>query len=397
VVVPSSRRRPLVALVVVLAVLALVAAGIVVGRLSADGSSTAGTTTTSTSTTETVVDGSIISTTTVDVASAAAGVVAVTATVGQDTGFGQQESVGAGSGFVLDEEGRILTNDHVVEGASAIRVSFADGTKVRATLLATDPLLDLAVIQVDVPAATLHPVALGRAEALRLGEAVVAIGNPFGLERSVSAGVVSGLHRQIRAPNGFTLSNAIQTDAAINHGNSGGPLLDADGRVVGVNAQIADSGVDANVGVGFAVALDAAAREAIETLAQGRTVSHAWLGVALDDVDAILATSGEVESTSGALLTAIVPGGPADDAGLRGGSTVTSIDGAEYCLGGDIVVAVGETEIASPGDLQTAISGVDPGTTVKLDVVREDGSEQTIAVVLGAQPTSAPEATNGCG
>lgn len=245
------------------------------------------------------------------------------ATVTQESGFGpSSESVAEGSGFVLDEDGRIVTNDHVVEGATEIDVAFADGTKADATLLATDPLLDLAVIQVDVDAATLAPLRLGEAETLRVGEAVVAIGSPFGLERSVSAGIVSALGRQITAPNGFTLSNAIQTDAAINHGNSGGPLLDEDGQVIGVSAQIADSGVDANVGIGFAVALDEAAREAIASLARGETVAHAWLGVSLDDVDAILATSGEVEATQGALVTGLVAGGPADDAGFRGGTTL---------------------------------------------------------------------------
>ena len=173
---------------------------------------------------------------------------------------------------MLDEEGHIVTDDHVVDGASAINVAFADGTKADATLLATDPLLDLAVIQVDVDAATLKPLALGKAETLRVGEAVVAIGNPFGLERSVSAGIVSALGRQITAPNGFTLSNAIQTDAAINHGNSGGPLLDEDGHVIGVNAQIADSGVDANVGIGFAVPSNTV-KAVVADLIAGKSVS----------------------------------------------------------------------------------------------------------------------------
>jgi S1-C subfamily serine protease len=331
-------------------------------------------------------------------ADATGAVVSILATVAQESGFGPaSESVAEGSGFVLDEEGRIVTNDHVVDGASEINVAFADGTKADATLLATDPLLDLAVIQVDVDDATLEPLRLGTAETLRVGETVVAIGNPFGLERSVSAGIVSALGRQITAPNGFTLSNAIQTDAAINHGNSGGPLLDEDGLVIGVNAQIADSGVDANVGIGFAVALDEAAREAIASMARGETVEHAWLGVSLDDVDAILATSGELEATQGALVTGVVAGGPADEAAFRGGTTLTAIDGAQYCLGGDVVVAVDGASVRDAGDLQRAVAAFAPGTAVEVEVVRSDGSRSTLDVELGTQPTTAPEATTGCG
>ncbi len=205
-----------------------------------------------------------------------------------------QQAVAYGSGFVLDKQGHILTSDHIVESATKIHVAFADGSKVHAKLLGSDPLLDLAVLSVDVPKATLRPLPLGSADQLQLGDPVIAVGNPFELDRSVSAGIVSALHRAMVAPNGFTVSNAIQTDAAINHGNSGGPLLDAQGKVVGVAAQIADSGVDANVGVAFAVALDQAARRAIGTLEAGRTVRHAWLGVALANIDAILATSDRV-------------------------------------------------------------------------------------------------------
>lgn len=396
---PRARGR-LLALLAALLVVAVAGAvaGIAIDR-STGGDTEAVTPTTGSADTSTTTTGAAASTgPVVGVAKAASGVVSITSTLEQEPGFGPpQETVGSGSGFVLDTEGRILTNEHVVDGASKIHVTFADGTKVHATLLATDPLYDLAVIQVDVDASVLHPLPLGTAEGLEVGEIVVAIGNPFGLDRSVSAGIVSGLRRQIVAPNGFTLSNAIQTDAAINHGNSGGPLLDADGRVIGVNAQIADSGVDANVGVGFAVALDEAAREVIDALEQGETVRHPWLGVSLDDVDAILATSDEVDATSGALVTGVVAGGPADDAGVRGGSTVTSVDGVQYCLGGDIVVAVGDTTVASSGDLQLAIADLEPGDTAELAVVRADGSKETLEVELEAQPTSAPQTTTGCG
>ena len=334
-------------------------------------------------------------------AAAASGVVSILATVnvsGPPLPPGSsEEAVAEGSGLVLDKQGHILTNEHVIESAKKIHVSFGDGTKVHASVLASDPLLDLAVLVVDVPAATLHPLTLGSSAGLRLGDTVVAIGNPFGFERSVSVGVVSGLHRQMTAPNGFTISNAVQTDAAVNHGNSGGPLLDAQGRVIGVNAQIADSGVDANVGVAFAVAIDAAAKQDIAVLRNGGTVRHSWLGVSLDDIDAILATSGRLPATEGALVTGIVAGGPAADAGLRGGSQIVAIDGVGYCLGGDIITSVGGQQVTSTGDLQTEIAAHKPAEKVTLAVVRSNGSKTRVSVTLGTQPTAVPETTTGCG
>jgi S1-C subfamily serine protease len=330
------------------------------------------------------------------VAATVAGVVSIFVTTTVQTPFQEEEAVSEGSGFVLDREGRILTNHHVVEGASKIHVAFADGTKVHAKLLGYDPLHDLAVIKVSVKASTLHPLQLGRSEEARLGEPVIAIGNPFGLERSVSAGVVSGLRRQITAPNGFTISDSLQTDAAINHGNSGGPLLDANGRVIGVNAQIADSGVNANVGVGFAVAMNATVRSDIAVLRRGGTVRHGWLGVALGDIDAILATSGKVRAKEGALVTGIVYGGPGEKAGLRGGTQGIQVDGVGYCIGGDIVTAVAGQPVKAPQDLQAAVAARRPGDTLALTVVRSNGSKTTLKVKLGTQPTTAPEVTSGC-
>jgi S1-C subfamily serine protease len=309
-----------------------------------------------------------------------------------------QEAVAEGSGFVLDEDGRILTSDHMVEGATKIHVSFSDGTKVHATVLATDPPLDLAVLEVeDVPASTLEPLPLGLAADLSPGDTVVAIGNPFGYERSVSVGVVSALEREMVAPNGFTISNAVQTDAPINHGNSGGPLLDTQGRVVGVNAQIADSGVNANVGVGFAVAIDAAALRAIEQMSVGEEVEHAWLGVSIGEIDAILATSGRIQATEGALITGVVEGGPAADAGIAAGSEIVTVDGVSYCLGGDVITAVADREVETAADLGREIARYVPGDTVAVALVHADGAEETVAVELGTQPATAPETTTGCG
>jgi S1-C subfamily serine protease len=330
-------------------------------------------------------------------ASAAAGVVSIQSTFGYTSSAGaDEEVVGTGSGFVLDRAGRILTSDHVIEDATKVHVTFADGTKVHATLVAKDPLLDLAVLKVTVGASTLHPLTIGFAESLRLGDPLVAIGNPFGLDRSVSAGVVSGVHRQITAPNGFTVSNAVQTDTPINHGNSGGPLLDGNGRVIGVNAQLAESGVDANVGVAFAVAFDQPTRKAIRLLMAGKTVRHAWLGAALTGIDAILATSGRIHATSGVLVTGIVNGGPAAKAGFRAGSAVVTIDGVGYCLGGDAITAVDGVKVADPAEFQTALGRHAPGTDVRLGIVRAGGKRTTLTVRLGIEPTTNPGTTTGC-
>lgn len=226
----------------------------------------------------------------------------------------------------------------MIASASKVHVSFADGTKVHASVLASDPFDDLAVLRVDVPASALHPLAVGSPADLGLGDPLIAIGNPFDLERSVSVGVVSGLHRRITAPNGFSLSNAVQTDAAINHANSGGPLLDAHARVVGIAVQIADSGVDANVGVGFGVLLDATTKRDIAAMVKGRTQEHAWLGVSLTDIDAVLATSGLERAANGALVTGVVAAGPAAEAGVRGGSRTAAIDLVQlHCPPDDVI------------------------------------------------------------
>jgi S1-C subfamily serine protease len=343
--------------------------------------------------------------TTVDVTSPAAavarrasdGVVGILATTQVDAGGTPydspqtQEGVVAGSGFVLDRQGHILTSDHVVEGATRLHVTFADGHKVHARVVGRDPVLDLAVLSVRVPRSTLHPLALGSAGSLRVGDPVAAIGDPFDLDRSVSAGIVSAVGREMTAPNGFAIPDAIQTDAAINHGNSGGPLLDARGRVVGVAAQIADSGVDGNVGVGFAVPIDRTARRAIASLERTGRAAHPWLGLALGRIDAILATSSRVQATHGALVTGVVAGGPGAQAGLRGGTTIAAVDGATYCMGGDVITGVGGRRVADPDALETAVEPRAPGDTIALAVVHPDGSRATVKLTLGTKPMTAPE------
>jgi S1-C subfamily serine protease len=266
----------------------------------------------------------------------------------------------SGSGFVIDDDGHVVTNDHVVEGATQYRVRFgAHGKPIVAKLLGTDPSADLALLKVDPKAADLHPLALGASNQLRPGDLAVAIGSPFGLQGTVTSGIVSALGRTITAPNGFSISGAVQTDAAINPGNSGGPLLDAQGRVIGVNSQIqTNGGSDQNSGVGFAVPVDAIKR-ALPALEQGKSVQHAYLGV-----------STQAAANGGADVNDVIGGGPADKAGLRKGDTIVTIGGAD---------------VREPDDVAAAVNARKPGDEVAV-VVERGGDRRTLTVTLGAQP-----------
>ena len=269
---------------------------------------------------------------------------------------GGQESQAEGSGFVIDTDGHIVTNEHVVDGATAIKVTFADGHTANAKVVGTDKSTDVAVIKVDAPKSELHPLAFGDSNGVQVGDPVVAIGSPFGLQGTVTTGIVSALNRTIQAPNNFTISGAIQTDAAINHGNSGGPLLDASGNVIGINSQIeSDSG--GNDGIGFAVPSDEVRSVAQQLVASG-TVQHAYLGVQLSD------------GNGGAQVGQVAGGGPADDAGLRSGDVVTAIDG-KAVTGADALVS--------------AVDAHKPGDQVTL-AVRRGGSTTDIKAKLGTRP-----------
>jgi len=271
---------------------------------------------------------------------------------------GGQESEAEGSGFVIDGDGHIATNQHVVDGATSIKVTFADGKTASAKVVGTDRSTDVAVIQVDAAKAELHPLSFADSADVQVGDGVVAIGSPFGLEGTVTTGIVSALDRTIQAPNNFTISGAIQTDAAINHGNSGGPLLDSAGHVIGINSQIeSDSG--GNDGIGFAVPSSIVQRVA-QQLVSGGKVAHAYLGVQLSD-----ATSG-----AGASIGQIAGGGPASDAGLRTGDVVTAIDGK----------AIGGADA-----LVNAVDAHKPGDQVTL-TVRRGGDTSQIKVKLGTRP-----------
>src|SRR4051794_30248190 len=290
-----------------------------------------------------------------------AGVVFVQANSGRgQLAFPGGGRAASGSGFVVDDQGHIVTNDHVVQGATQYRVRFgAHGKPLVAKLLGTDPSADLAVLKVDPKAADLHPLALGASAQLHPGDLAIAIGSPFGLQGTVTSGIVSALGRTITAPNGFSISGAVQTDAAINPGNSGGPLLDAQGRVIGVNSQNqTNGGSDQNAGVGFAVPVDAIKR-ALPALEQGKSVRHAFLGV-----------STQAAATGGATVGDVVAGGPAAKAGLQRG---------------DVIVSIGGAGVSGPDDVAAAVNARKPGDKVAV-VVERGGNRRTLNVTLGAQP-----------
>jgi putative serine protease PepD len=277
-------------------------------------------------------------------------------------GPGQSESTATGTGFVVDGKGHIVTAAHVVDGASSITVKFQDGTTRTAKLLGKDDATDVAVLSVDAAGLTLHPLALGSSASLDVGDAVAAIGDPFTYERSMSTGIVSGLDRTISAPNGFTVAHAIQTDAAVNPGNSGGPVLDAEGKVIGIVDQIATNGSsDTSSGVGFAVPIDLVKSE-LPQLEAGQAVTHAYLGVSTSTADT---------STAGALVQSVTSGGPADAAGLRSG---------------DILTALGTTTVKGTNDLVATIAAHRPGDRVTA-TVRRGSKTIKVTVTLGTQPT----------
>ena len=289
----------------------------------------------------------------------------------QPTPFGdgaprQPQSAATGTGFLIDSAGTIVTASHVVDGASSITITLQDGVTRTARLLGQDDATDVAVLKIDPAGLKLHPLKLA-SSSLDVGDEVAAIGDPFGYARSISTGIVSGVDRTIQAPNGFTVAHAIQTDAALNPGNSGGPLLNAAGEVVGIADQIATGGTQQNAGVGFAVPIDLVTAS-LSKLKAGEKVSHAYLGVA---------ASGAPTSTRGAFLGTLVPGGPAARAGLRPG---------------DVVTKIGDATITKANDLVAAVADHQPGDRVKVSVKR--GSQSVdVTVTLGKQP--AQSATSG--
>ncbi len=304
--------------------------------------------------------------------------------------FGEPEAEGGtatGSGFVIDSKGHLLTNNHVVEGATKITVKLGDSNNSHsATVVGADPATDVALLKVDAPDNELHPLALGRSAEMEVGDPVVAIGNPFGLDRTVTSGIVSALQRQIQAPNGFSIDKVIQTDAAINPGNSGGPLINAAGEVIGINTQIQTGGGSGNVGIGFAVPIDTISSE-IDELETTGEVAHAYLGIEGGPVTPQLARAVNLPVNEGVIVQSVVPDGPADKAGVKGGDTTATIEGAEVSLGGDIITEIEGKKITEMEEVIEIVNSKNPGDEIELTVVRGDQTK-TATVTLGERPES---------
>ncbi len=288
----------------------------------------------------------------------------VTATSDGSFPFGGGETQAEGSGFVVDKQGHVVTNYHVVEGASSVTVKFHDGTTAKATVVGSDPSTDVAVLKVDVSSSKLTPLSFADSSKVEPGDGVVAIGSPFGLEDSITAGIVSGVGRTIDAPDGSAISGAIQTDAAINHGNSGGPLLDLSGNVIGITSQIesGQTGTDGNVGVGFAVPSNTVRSVVSQLIAKG-SVQHAFLGIQPETV---------TTPVFGVRIVSVESGTPAAKAGLKAGDVIATIDGKS---------------VTTADALRAAIAAHKPGDTVKLGVV-SGSTRKVVTVTLTSRPTS---------
>jgi putative serine protease PepD len=304
---------------------------------------------------------------------ASPGVVDITVSTGQTSGGGffggsggQQQETGEGAGVVYDTKGNILTDQHVVANASSVKVHFQNGTTANAKVLGTDPSTDVAVIHVDVPASELHPIPFADSSTAQVGDPVVAIGSPFSLPETTTAGIVSAVGRSITAPNNFTITGAIQTDAAINPGNSGGPLLDGNGHVLGLNDQI-QTNSGSNAGVGFATPANTDARIANAIIA-GNPVKHAYVGVELNSA-----------STNGAQVTQVQPSSPGASAGLQTNDVITAVNG--------------KSVTTTQGFIET-VDNYAPGQTITLTVKR-GGQQQSIQLKLGTRPQSASQSQNG--
>jgi S1-C subfamily serine protease len=326
----------------------------------------------------------------------APGVVQITSTsrtveVDPFFGFGvPRVQRGLGSGFVYDKAGYILTNYHVVRGAQKIQVSFSNNDSMKARVVGVDPSTDLAVLKVDADSRALRPLPLGNSDAVKVGQAVVAIGNPLGYDRSVTAGIVSALDRPLQSPNGFSIQDVIQTDAAINQGNSGGPLIDAGGRVIGINTAIAtgNTGASGNIGIGFAIPINTVKNVVSELIAHGR-VEHAYLGVCLRPIDRRLARLFNLPVNRGLIVEKVLRGGSAARAGLRGGDTKVSISGETYLLGGDLIVKIDGDPVTGIEQLRDLVAAKKPGDEMQVEVFRK--RERTkLTVRLGKQPVNPP-------
>lgn len=293
--------------------------------------------------------------------------------------YGEQNS--QGSGFVYDEDGYIVTNAHVVEGASRVEVNFLDGTTRTASIVGTDPYTDLAVLNVNKR--NLQPLELADSSDVSVGQPAVAIGNPFGLRSSMTAGIISQKGRSLRTQGGFSTPNVLQTDAAINPGNSGGPLLNIQGEVVGVNTAI-ESRTGTFSGIGFAIPSNTVDR-VVPSIIEDGDHSHSWIGVSGVDVSPGISEAMNLENTTGFLVVDVVPESPAEAAGLRAGETVEVINGREVLIGGDVIVKIDDEKVRGINDLLLYLAReTSPGDTVEMTVIR-DGERVEVPVTLGAR------------
>jgi S1-C subfamily serine protease len=295
----------------------------------------------------------------------------------------QQQSTATGSGFLIDNEGHILTNAHVVQGAKSVDVQLGDGDTQQAQIVGIDPSSDIALLKVDNTEGV-NPLPLGDSTKVQVGDPVVAIGNPFALDRTVTSGIVSALQRQIQAPNGFSISNVIQTDAAINPGNSGGPLIDGAGQVIGINSQI-ESQSGGNVGIGFAVPIKTAA-DVVSQLENGGEVHQAYLGMSGGDITPEIARALNLPVTQGVLIQRVLSGGPAADAGIKGATGEATIAGQTFPVGGDIITKVDGKDVTGMDEVISAVNDHKPGDEITLTIF-SGGQQKDVTVKLGDRPS----------
>ena len=298
-----------------------------------------------------------------------------------------QRGTSTGSGFVIDESGDILTNAHVVEGATKVTVDLGDKT-YDAKIVGRDTSSDVALLKVSADKKAIHPLSFGNSSNLQVGDPVVAIGNPFGLDRTVTTGIVSALQRKIDAPNGFSIEHVIQTDAAINPGNSGGPLIDSRGRVIGINSQIATAGGSGNIGIGFAIPINNAKKIADELKKQG-SVQHAYLGITGVSITSAMSQSLNLPTDKGVLIQRAT--GPAKKAGVKGGDTQVTLGGSNLVLGGDVLTGIAGKKVKSMDDVISIIDSKKPGDQVTLDLLRGQ-KRRTATVTLANRPQSVDQA-----
>jgi S1-C subfamily serine protease len=315
----------------------------------------------------------------------APGVVNITSTVlEQDFFFNVVPRQGAGSGAIIDSRGYVLTNHHVIEDARKLEVTLANGKKYTAKLVGSDPDTDLAVVKIEAKREDLAVIPMGTSNNLKVGQKVLAIGNPFGLGQTLTTGVISSMGRMLRSTNGLPVEDVIQTDASINPGNSGGPLIDSSGKMIGINTAIF-SPTGSNVGIGFAIPVDTA-RRVLDDLIEKGYYGYPWLGASLMTLTPDLAEALKIPADSGAMVMEVVAQGPADKAGLRGGRERAQIGNKIVIVGGDTIVKIDGEPVPDADSAIRKVRKYRPGDRIRVDVVRWDGDKKSYTVVLTEKP-----------